>query len=159
MEKKSPSSYPPPRARLLQIIDVAGRGIDIPTVRYVVNFNVPKAVDDYIHRWACFCFENTRCASRSDYSSCFASVGRTARAGRGGLAVTCVTERDIDLVQAIEARTGVTMDQFPGVVEDEVLSSLNKVNTARRAANLKLVESNFDERDQRHRKHPRKATA
>ncbi len=69
-----------------------------------------------------------------------------------------MTERDLDLVQAIEARTGVTMDQFPGMVEDEVLSSLNKVNTARRAANLKLVETNFDERDQRHRKHPRKAT-
>jgi hypothetical protein len=37
-------------------------------------------------------------------------------------------------------------------VEDEVLALLNKVNTARRAATMKLAEANFEERDQRHRK-------
>jgi ATP-dependent RNA helicase DDX49/DBP8 len=82
----------------------------------------------------------------------FPSVGRTARAGRGGLAITCVSERDIELVQAIEARTGVQMTAFPAVNEDEVLASLNKVNLARRAANLHLIETNFDERDKRGRK-------
>lgn len=38
--------------KTLVATDVAGRGIDIPVVRYVLNFNVPKAVDDYIHRFA-----------------------------------------------------------------------------------------------------------
>ncbi len=79
------------------------------------------------------------------------SVGRTARAGRGGLAITCISERDIELVQAIEARTGVKMSEFPALVEEEVLASLNKVNLARRAANLRLEETNFDERDKRAR--------
>lgn len=36
--------------KTLVATDVASRGIDIPTVRYVINFNVPKAVEDYIHR-------------------------------------------------------------------------------------------------------------
>jgi superfamily II DNA/RNA helicase len=59
--------------------DVASRGLDIAPVKTVINFNVPKAVNDYIHR-----------------------VGRTARAGRGGTAITMVSERDVELLQAVE---------------------------------------------------------
>ena len=38
--------------KILVATDVASRGLDIPTVQAVVNFNVPKAVEDYIHRYA-----------------------------------------------------------------------------------------------------------
>lgn len=65
--------------RVLVATDVASRGLDIAPVKVVVNFNVPKAVDDYIHR-----------------------VGRTARAGRGGRAVTLMSEHDVELIHAIE---------------------------------------------------------
>lgn len=78
-------------------------------------------------------------------------VGRTARAGRGGLAVTCVSEADIELVHAIEQRTGVKMVEFPDLSETIILQSLNKVNIARQAANIRLAEVNFDERDQSRR--------
>ncbi len=44
------SKFKSGHVKTLVATDVAGRGIDIPVVRYVVNFNVPKAVDDYIHR-------------------------------------------------------------------------------------------------------------
>lgn len=73
-------------ARLLVATDVAARGLDIPAVELVVNFDVPRNPDDYVHR-----------------------VGRTARAGREGEAVTLVGQRDVELVLAIEARVGREM--------------------------------------------------
>ena len=51
-------------------------------MQVVLNYELPADSSDYIHR-----------------------VGRTARAGRGGLSLSLVTERDIDLVHNIEART------------------------------------------------------
>lgn len=56
-------------------------GLDIPSVELVINYTLPRDPDDYIHR-----------------------VGRTARAGRKGQAISIVCERDIELVHAIEAR-------------------------------------------------------
>ncbi|CAK7568111.1 MAG: Putative RNA helicase [Sporothrix epigloea] len=70
-------------ARILVATDVAARGLDIPEVALVVNYDVPRLADDYIHR-----------------------VGRTARAGRSGEAVTFVGQRDVDLILSIEARVG-----------------------------------------------------
>ncbi|KAK4138276.1 DEAD-domain-containing protein [Trichocladium antarcticum] len=73
-------------ARILVATDVAARGLDIPEVKTVINYDIPRDPDDYIHR-----------------------VGRTARAGRKGDAVTFVGQRDVDLVLAIEQRVGRQM--------------------------------------------------
>jgi hypothetical protein len=54
-------------------------GLDIPTVQLVVNHVIPNVPKDYVHR-----------------------VGRTARAGRGGRAISLVSPRDINLLRAIE---------------------------------------------------------
>eukprot|EP00040_Diaphanoeca_grandis_P016395 m.84602 g.84602 ORF g.84602 m.84602 type:complete len:550 (+) comp25772_c0_seq4:193-1842(+) len=119
------SSY----VKILVATDVASRGLDIAPVGMVVNFNIPKAVNDYIHR-----------------------VGRTARAGRDGRSVTLMSEHDVDLLHAVEERVGIKMAAFDGLKEDDVLRMLSKVNVARRAVNLKLLEQNFG-----HRKQKRKA--
>jgi ATP-dependent RNA helicase DDX47/RRP3 len=72
---------------MLIATDVASRGLDIPSVDLVVNFEIPRNSKDYIHR-----------------------VGRTARAGRSGQSVTFVTQYDVELFQRIEDLIGKKMD-------------------------------------------------
>lgn len=71
------------------------------------------------------------------------------------MAVTFVGERDVELLQAIEAAVGVKMTAYEGIVDDEVLTSMNKINMARRTANLKLLESSFVERQQERKQRSR----
>jgi len=68
---------------LLIASDVAARGLDIPDVSHVINFDVPHHPDDYVHR-----------------------IGRTGRAGRAGAAITLVSPADGKAVVAIEKLIG-----------------------------------------------------
>ncbi|KAL1924558.1 uncharacterized protein VTP21DRAFT_4212 [Calcarisporiella thermophila] len=114
--------------RVLIATDVGSRGLDIPTVQLVINYDVPRDPADYIHR-----------------------VGRTARAGRGGMSLTLVSERDVQLVQSIEERTGKTMEEYE-VVEKKVLDLLTEVTTAKRVASMHLHDIKFGERRELHAK-------
>jgi superfamily II DNA/RNA helicase len=73
-------------APLLVASDVAARGLDIPEVTHVINFDVPHHADDYVHR-----------------------IGRTGRAGRLGTALTIVGQHDRKAIDAIEKLTGQTL--------------------------------------------------
>jgi len=70
-------------AKILVASDVAARGLDIPAVSHIFNFDVPHHPDDYIHR-----------------------IGRTGRAGLSGTAITLVAPADGKAVAAIERLTG-----------------------------------------------------
>jgi ATP-dependent RNA helicase DDX49/DBP8 len=83
------SAFRSQRARILIATDVAGRGLDIPLVQLVINYDLPRNPDDYVHR-----------------------VGRTARNNRPGISVSFVGQRDVALVQAIEARTSSRMEEW-----------------------------------------------
>ncbi|KAG0213545.1 putative RNA helicase [Mortierella sp. GBA30] len=102
--------------------DVGSRGLDIPSVLLVLNYDIPRDPTDYIHR-----------------------VGRTARAGRGGQAISMVSERDIELVHDIESRINKTMDEYP-IPENKALDLLNEVTSAKRAANMTLHDNQFGEK-------------
>ncbi|KAJ8100118.1 P-loop containing nucleoside triphosphate hydrolase protein [Lipomyces tetrasporus] len=99
-------------ARVLVATDVASRGLDIPVVQMVINFDIPADPDDYIHR-----------------------VGRTARAGRAGESISFVTEHDIVRIKAIEERVGKVMIKYEHVTESMVIrDSLQQTSNAKREA-------------------------
>ncbi|MBA7483114.1 ATP-dependent RNA helicase RhlE [subsurface metagenome] len=79
---------------LLVASDVAARGLDIPMVSHVFNFDVPHHADDYVHR-----------------------VGRTGRAGRAGTAISIVTSLDTKSMAAIEKLIGQQIPRAEGDFE------------------------------------------
>ena len=76
---------------LLVASDVAARGLDIPAVSHIFNFDVPHHPDDYVHR-----------------------IGRTGRAGRTGTAITVVAPSDTKSVAAIEKLIGQSIPWMAG---------------------------------------------
>ncbi|WIA11123.1 hypothetical protein OEZ85_011266 [Tetradesmus obliquus] len=97
---------------LLLATDVAARGLDIPSVDLVVNYDLPLLAADYVHR-----------------------VGRTARAGRAGWAVSFITQYDVELVSAIEGHIGHKLGELE-MDEAAVLKGITRVYKAKKAAAL-----------------------
>ncbi|CAM9515395.1 unnamed protein product [Chrysoparadoxa australica] len=113
-------------ARIMVTTDVAGRGLDIPDVDLVVNYNMPRVATDYVHR-----------------------VGRTARAGKRGTAVSLVSQYEVDLVHNVEEYTSNKLQLCEAVKEEEVLKIMNAVNKASRTAKVNMQEQGFDEQSEK----------
>jgi ATP-dependent RNA helicase DDX49/DBP8 len=109
-------------SRILVATDVASRGLDIPDVDLVINFDLPKICADYIHR-----------------------IGRTARIGKAGRALSFVTQYDIELVTDIESSTGQKMTASTEINEAELIPMLNPISKALRIAKMKLLDSGFED--------------
>jgi superfamily II DNA/RNA helicase len=77
------SDFKEGKVTILVASDVAARGLDIPSVSHVFNFDIPTQSEDYVHR-----------------------IGRTGRAGRKGTSITFVTNRDEKYLESIEKMLG-----------------------------------------------------
>jgi ATP-dependent RNA helicase DDX49/DBP8 len=131
-------------ARVLIATDVASRGLDIPSVGLVINYDIPADPDDFVHR-----------------------VGRTARAGRSGESISFVSEKDVSRILAIEERINKKMDKYEKITDNGVIKhSLQESSVAKREALMSMDKEGFGEKrksqkrklgsDERpNRKHPR----
>ncbi|GLT29125.1 hypothetical protein SLA2020_040110 [Shorea laevis] len=75
--------------------DVAGRGLDIPSVDMVINYDIPTNSKDCIHR-----------------------VGRTASAGRSGVAISLVNQYELEWYIRIEKLIGKMLPEYPAQEEE-----------------------------------------
>ena len=83
---KTIASFKAGKTRILVATDIAARGIDISDVSHVINFELPNVAETYVHR-----------------------IGRTARAGRSGVAISLCDSSELKLLRDIEKLTGLNI--------------------------------------------------
>jgi ATP-dependent RNA helicase DDX49/DBP8 len=112
------------KCRILVATDVACRGIDIPNVETVINFDLPRdssTKDDYVHR-----------------------AGRTGRAGKRGLVISLISENETTLKETISDFDLDVYDEFSGTVEKAVIKKLGKIAKLKAEIEVRLHETGFD---------------
>lgn len=92
---------------ILFATDIAARGLDIKTIECVVNYDLPRSAADYLHR-----------------------IGRTARAGKDGLAITLLSSEDFEHFKLIEKRCNINVkkEEIEGFLFTEQIISKLKGN-------------------------------
>lgn len=103
------------KTNVLVATDVAARGIDIDSVQHVINYDIPEAPEDYVHR-----------------------IGRTGRAGNSGKAITIFTLAEEHSMRAIERLTGekverVVHPEFGGQTFSDVNSIKKQTSVTKRS--------------------------
>ena len=83
------------KTRMLLSTDLLSRGIDIQQLNLVINFDLPKSKETYVHR-----------------------IGRSGRYGRKGVAINFVTNRDVGYLKELEDIYGVQINDLPQNVND-----------------------------------------
>ncbi|GAB4511724.1 MAG: DEAD/DEAH box helicase [Roseibium sp.] len=111
--------------KLLVASDVAARGLDIPEVSHVFNYDVPIHAEDYVHR-----------------------IGRTGRAGRKGTAFTIVTAEDQKYLSAIETLIKTTINWLGDPIDFEAAAQERKARRRGGKAAKTTQSSNDNDADQ-----------
>ncbi len=109
------------KIKLLVASDVAARGLDIPEVSHVFNYDVPSNAEDYVHR-----------------------IGRTGRAGRSGTAYTLVTAEDQKYLEAIEALIKKTIEWQGDPIDFETAAKERKARRKGGKSTKSAAESSND---------------
>ena len=115
--------------KILISTDVASRGLDIPNVQLVLNHRLPKFPNEYVHR-----------------------VGRTARQGRSGLAISIFRfPRDLEFLAEIENLINTKLTEHP--IDQRLVERIfMQVSMAIHEAESKVDNNDFDERIQNYRR-------
>ncbi len=119
--------------RALVATDLASRGLDMPICELVINYDLPRKPTVYVHR-----------------------VGRTARAGKSGMALSFVTQRDVELVHAIEEKLEKKLEEYEYTSKKNVMGELSLTLKAKQVAKLSLEDSGFVEKVETRRASSRK---
>lgn len=100
--------------RVLVATDIAARGLDIPLLPHVINYELPNIPEDYVHR-----------------------IGRTGRAGASGEAISIVSVDEEEYVRGIEKLLGERLqkEEYPGFESTETLNEVLDRKAANKAAN------------------------
>ena len=98
------------KIKVLVATDVAARGIDVSNITHVINFDLPRNIEDYIHR-----------------------IGRTGRAGASGTALSFAAGKDVSLVKKIEEYTGqeINVSEIEGLEPKPIRASSPKPRHAK----------------------------
>jgi ATP-dependent RNA helicase DeaD len=112
--------------RLLVATDVAARGLDIPDLSHVIQYEAPEDPEGYIHR-----------------------TGRTGRAGASGVAITLANRSERMALQRIASRYGIDMHERPLPTDDDVAAVVAERLTA-------LLEARLRDRDRLHNERSRR---
>ncbi|WP_170419593.1 DEAD/DEAH box helicase [Ruegeria arenilitoris] len=110
--------------RFLVASDVAARGLDVPSVSHVFNFDVPSHPEDYVHR-----------------------IGRTGRAGREGKAITLCTARDEKALDAIQKLIQKEIPRLDNPVQAEPAGDEDKKPEKRSRASTRKGEGKSEAKD------------
>ena len=104
---------------ILLATDVAARGIDVSDVSHVINFDMPRSADIYVHR-----------------------IGRTARAGKKGVAINLVEAHDVPILGKIERYTGekITLRVIDGLKAQNKLADFSKKKKKKEDKDVKSDE-------------------
>ncbi|WP_165007987.1 DEAD/DEAH box helicase [Neisseria yangbaofengii] len=111
------------RCKILVATDVAARGIDVPTITHVINYDLPKQAEDYVHR-----------------------IGRTGRAGRTGIAVTFAEVNEYIKVHKIEKYIGRKLNE---VTVEGMEPTRKRKSTGGRTKGGRFAKGSYGDRDRK----------
>ncbi|GHF02830.1 DEAD/DEAH box helicase [Thalassotalea profundi] len=128
--EKALADFKAGKTRALVATDVAARGIDITDLNYVINYELPYVAEDYVHR-----------------------IGRTARAGKEGLALSLMSPDEEWLLTAVEKVLDERLLQqwLPGY-EPDLTKTEKRVNQARKPSRQKLRQKALGQKKQSHKR-------
>ncbi len=108
------------RVKVLVATDVAARGIDVKDVGMVINYELPENPEIYVHR-----------------------IGRTGRAGREGVAISLVSDREKGRMYKIKALSRVKKEKFKGYTVNDLIREISSTDISEKYENMakKLVEN------------------